>query len=109
MNCTIIDERGAHIEIIIPKGKAINKVLKFTDADGNKITMTGYSDIIFRVNTTPSVTEYSKIDGDITVAHINEVTLNFEVNIDVGKYDYSLNCVTPVGEEQKVYGKLNVK
>lgn len=109
MNCSIIDERGANLKIIVPEGKVINKVLKFTDADGNKITMTGYSDIIFRVQTTPVVTEYSKSEGDITVANINEVTLNFEVNIDAGEYDYSLNCVTPVGEEQKIYGKLNVK
>lgn len=105
--CNTIDERGARLNIKIPTDKVFSRTFTFVDNAGADIDMTAYTDIILRVNTTvPTV--YSELLGDITVANVNEVIFDFECEIAVGDYTYTINLVTSVGEEQIFYGTFKV-
>ncbi len=105
--CGIIDERGARISFTVPNDKVVNRMITFVDADGADVNVTGYTDIILRVETATPTT-YTKIGGDITTANVNEMSLLFLCEIAVGVYDYTLNGVTATGERQLLYGKYKV-
>lgn len=106
-NGALIDERGGCSHFYVPSGKVIHRMITFEDSNNLPVNMASYDDIIFRINTvTP--TEYSMDNGDISVANVNEVTLNFAVDVPAGKYSYSLNAVSAVGEEQKLFGDIVV-
>lgn len=107
MACNVIDARGAESDIYIEKDTKLNITLTFRDADGTVIDIAQFDDIQMIVATTPTVTVYSKDDGDMSVVN-NALITDFQVNIAVGNYDYQLVMTTATGNIQYMYGKMKV-
>jgi hypothetical protein len=109
MSCenNTLDVRGALLNIPITKNTVFNKTFTLKDSDGNTISLSSYTNFKFRIQTTPTATEFAEGSG-ITEAS-NILTCDFNINIDRGDYDYQLVGIRAVGETEFVRGKLKVK
>lgn len=106
MSCQNIDVRGAKSNIIIEKDTVLNVNMTFKDSDGDIIHIDQYDDIQFVIlNDTPIT--YSWENDDMSI-HQHVLTLNFEVTIDAGEYNYQLLMINATGATQYMYGKIKV-
>ena len=108
MSCEneILDVRGALLNIDISKDTVFNKTFTLKDSEGTTISLASYTDFIFRIQTDP-ITEFDEGNGITESSNI--ITCDFEITIDVGKYEYQLVGVRSIGETELLRGKINVK
>lgn len=101
-----LDVRGAFLPITVSKDTVFNKTFTLKDSEGVTISLSSYTDFIFRIQTSP-ITEFEEGNGITESSNI--ITCDFEVSIDKGSYEYQLVGVRSVGEIELLRGKITVK
>jgi hypothetical protein len=101
-----IDNRGARVDIFQTDDTVFDKTFTFTDSNDEPLDLSGYNNWVFRINT-DTVTEFTESAGDITV-NDNVLSCNFNIDLELGSYEYQLIGITAIGEKEFIQGKLKI-